>query len=298
MNKRVTKLIIFLLVLISTDKIGGLMMKHFYNTSNSVDIAKIRYSMDSTTQDILIFGSSRAQHHYIPDSISKYTKLSVYNCGIGGQGIGFSYIQIHETLKRYKPKLIILDLAPNILLDPLTDQKLKVLLPYHKRDEIIGNELTKESLIEKSKFLSEIYPYNGTAFSIVSSYIYYRPDNASGYISIQGKIDTLLLSQNTEILKKDIEIPIKQINYLERIIKECKDKRIKLLFSISPMFRPNSIDIQIINQLKSLASLNSISMSDFSKDVEFFNHQDLFKDNLHLNKNGAAKYSINIIRNL
>ena len=121
MHSKISRILIFLLIVIIADRLIGFSLQKLYQNSNDLGIAKIRYTIDSTWQDVLIFGSSRAQHHYIPDTITSLTGLSTYNCGIGGQGLAFSFIQIHETLKRYKPKLIVLDLSPNIILDPLSE---------------------------------------------------------------------------------------------------------------------------------------------------------------------------------
>lgn len=131
MKKQILYSLIFLLFTFAADRIIGISLQALFSETRHRESAKIRYTLDSTYQDILIFGSSRAQQHYIPDTIFKNTGFSVYNCGIGGQGIPFSYIQIHETLKRYSPKIIILDIWPNLMRIKVFDNKINVTNQFH-----------------------------------------------------------------------------------------------------------------------------------------------------------------------
>lgn len=294
MNKRLVRLLIFLFVLFAADRIVGLALKSLYSNSNAPDIAKIRYTLNFTNQNILIFGSSRAQHHYIPDTIVKYTQHSVYNCGIGGQGLAFSYIQIHETLKRYTPKLIILDLSPNILFDSFSEQKLNILSPYHSNDSIISNILMKGSLIEKLKFTSGIYSYNGTIFNILYAYLHYRPNTRKGYIPLFGTIDPTKFIEEKYTDEQRFKLPKKQIYYLNKIIDICKTQKVKLFFVVSPIYKPSEEEKQMIDQLTNLSQKDTIEIIDYSIDINFINKRELFKDNLHLN-NVGAKFSPDLL---
>jgi len=279
------------LLIFATDQLIGLSLEKLYDTSKYQEIAKIRYTIDSTKEDILIFGSSRAQHHYIPDTITKYTGMSAYNCGVGGQGLAFSYIQIHETLKRYKPKLIILDLSPNILFDPLSDQKLKVLLPYYNKDSVIENILTNGSLFEKFKFSFRIYPYNGTAFNIMRAYLHYNQDLYKGYIPLQGIIDTNAIKEARYTHDQLLNFPNKQNAFINRIINECKQNNVGLIFVVSPIYATGKDEKKIIDNIKKLSACHSIEFENFSDDLEFKENRTFFKDSHHLNAKGASYFS-------
>ena len=49
------------------------------------------YICDKSVDDILIFGSSRAVHHYNSSMIEDSLGMSCYNCGDDGNGIILSY---------------------------------------------------------------------------------------------------------------------------------------------------------------------------------------------------------------
>ena len=46
---------------------------------------------DEVDANILIFGSSRAAHHYVPSILSDSLDMSCYNCGLDGNGIIYGY---------------------------------------------------------------------------------------------------------------------------------------------------------------------------------------------------------------
>lgn len=46
---------------------------------------------DEVDANILIFGSSRAAHHYVPSILSDSLGMSCYNCGLDGNGIIYGY---------------------------------------------------------------------------------------------------------------------------------------------------------------------------------------------------------------
>jgi hypothetical protein len=223
--------------------------------------------------------------------------MCTYNCGIDGQGLAFSYIQIYETLKRYHPKLVILDLSPNIFFDPGSMQKLNVLLPYKQKDVVIKNLLTNGSMLENAKFLSKIYPYNGTAYSLISAFIHsFEPDNKNGYVPISGTIDTSKLKLKETIYANDnqFELAKRQIFFLFKIIEECNNNHIKLMLIVSPIFQVSENDKEFIKKLNHLCSGDSslVQFEDYSNDIDFRYRKNLFQDNLHLNDNGAKQFSM------
>ena len=292
MKKYIIRTLIFFVALFLSDLIFGIVLKTAYDNSKSNEISKLRISIESTSQDVLFFGSSTCESHYIPNIITKYTGLSAYNCGFMAQGLSFSYIQIHETLKRYSPKLIMVDVSPYITYDLYSNEKVRTLLPFNSKDTVIKNILTNGLLIERIKLLSKVYPYNGFFFNPISIFRGESVDSEKGYVPINGAVDTVSLksvvypplAQRNESFKK-------RIVYLQRIISECKAKKVQLVVVTSPIFKLGDIEREIINKIRIEAEQESIIFFDFSEDKQFYNKIDLFKDRLHLNNIGAHIYS-------
>lgn len=288
MRIKIFQFFAFVLIIISLDLILGKVLKKIYFKKPSYTNAKIAYTIDSASQAILIYGSSRAQHHYIPDTITKYTKLSCYNCGIGGQGLVFSYIQVSEMLKRHRPKVIILDISPNILLDSNSIEKLRILMPYYERGDQIQNIFNSLSYFERFKYYSFIYPYNGSILSIISSFVYHKKELNKGFIPLLGKLNQKSISVNDTRCAKINNI---QLNYLDSIQKICKDGNVTLIFMVSPIYKKTYSDSTILSQIGNISKNYKNYFLDYSSDSLFYRNSNLFKDNLHLNVDGAALYS-------
>jgi hypothetical protein len=288
LNFKIFKIIPFLIFLLLSDRFIGIILEKLYNKSNDINISKIRYTLNETHEDILIFGSSRAQHHYIPDTISKITGHNSYNCGLGGQGIAFSFIQISETLTRYKPLRIIFDVSPNILLDKKSDQKLNILTPYYQDNTLIQNILNRSSSFEKLKCTSFIYPYNGLLYDLLTGLVYTPEVSVKGYIPIYGTIDTNKIAYEDHGIIQDI--PSDQMEYLQKIINICQSHKAELWILVSPIYKETKEDSKIIQDLRDFLLQQHVHFLDFSQNPDFSNYI-LFKDNLHLNYDGAIKYS-------
>jgi len=289
MKKIILQLAVFILIVISCDFIIGKSLKKLYFNSSSPEIANYRYTIESASQAILIYGSSRAQSHYIPDTITKFTGLNCYNCGISGQGMGFTYIQISEMLKRHQPKLILLDLTPSLILDESANERLNVLNPYYEKDTIIQNAIIAGSAFNKLKFYSYIYPYNGMILTLLKNcFISLKRDSNKGYVPLLGRIDTSMIKIGNF---SNSEIPERQLSYLKSIIKICHLKNATLKILISPIYAKNNVDNIILKQIKKLADSNDIDFFDYSSDNSYFAESNLFRDRLHLNSTGAALYS-------
>jgi hypothetical protein len=289
LTSKVLKFILFVLFIILADKFIGGILEAVYKSSDDLIISKIRYTLNKTYEDILIFGSSRAQHHYVSDTISKVTGRSVYNCGIGGQGLTFSFIQISETLRRYNPQAIILDVSPNIRFAKDSDPRLKILGPYYHDKALIRRILAENGPeFERLKYASSIYPYNGMLYDLLLGLVYSSDVGSKGYIPIYGTLDTNFIP--VESSGNNHEVPSKQMDVLQEITSLCKQHRVDFWIIVSPVYKITKEDLKIIQDLEIFTKQQGIHFLDFSQNPDFSDHL-LFKDNLHLNSRGAIKYS-------
>lgn len=286
------KTLIFILIVLFTDQICGLGLEKLFFSTKDSNLTKLKYTIDSTKQDILILGSSRALHHYVPRIIQKKTGLSVYNCGFGGQGLQFSYIQLFESIKRHIPRYVIVDISPNILLDSESEQKLKILLPFYKRDSLIFQSFTKNKPIEGLKFISSIYPYNSLISIMVRGAVKSRKDTLNGYNPLTGNIDTIHIYSKVNYQFKKTKIPDEKFIYLDKIITLCNKNRIKSMIVVSPVYKTNEYFNDMVNQIKFYQELNlKTDLLNFSNNLPIINRDNYFYDNLHLNDNGATVFS-------
>ncbi len=107
-------LVVCLMVFIFDRAVGGI-IKHFYFKQVAGLYNRTTYAIDSTTADILVFGSSRANHHYVPEVFEDSLKMSFYNTGRDGNFLLYNTAIFKAIIKRHKPKIVILDFNPGDL---------------------------------------------------------------------------------------------------------------------------------------------------------------------------------------
>lgn len=61
--------------------------------------------------EILIMGSSRAHHHYVPSIFEDSLGYDCYNAGYDGNGVILAYPLLENMLNRYKPRLVIFEVS-------------------------------------------------------------------------------------------------------------------------------------------------------------------------------------------
>jgi len=278
---------LFVGIIIFVDLIGGQILKtHFESISFGI-YGKINNSLKSETE-ILVLGSSRAMHHYNPDIISKATGFSCYNSGLGGYGLFYNYPVLNERVKKKLPKIVILDLSPNVIIDDKSYMKLNTLLPYYKNYTSFKEILHLDSKFSNLELVSNLYIYNSVIYDFLRS-VFENDDNKnSGFVPLDSHMDSLNF---TPVYLDNKHFDTNKITYLHKIINLCEEKNIKLIGVISPTYRKFDINNKIINELRDIFESKSLKFYDYSNFSKVYNKQEYFKDQLHLNSKGAEIFS-------
>ena len=112
MRKFIIRLLAFLLLMFVVDRGVGLGMKYMQEHAKGGYVGHHNKIINHSDEDILIFGSSRAIHHYNPQIIKDSLAMSCYNCGQDGNGIILFYGWWQLMKERHTPKLVIYDINP------------------------------------------------------------------------------------------------------------------------------------------------------------------------------------------
>lgn len=81
------KLVVLFTIVFILDYSIGNVLRYFYFKQESGLQYRTTYSIEKTRADVLIFGSSRANHHYNPIVFENRLKQSYYNVGRDGNFI-------------------------------------------------------------------------------------------------------------------------------------------------------------------------------------------------------------------
>lgn len=304
------RLAIFIVLLVVLDRIIAFGMKKLYFSQKKGLFAQMTYALDSTNQEVLIFGSSRAIRQYSPDIISKGLNKTCYNVGKDAQMIPY-YQALQEVIfQRYKPETVILDINPwELKVGPEKYDKLSVLLPYCAEHPELLKYIGEGGDWNGLEKLSKTYLYNSTLLISVSNLIFEKDlaKDANGYSPLLKTMDRAREDINRELTKKEAarispeksnKIDQKALNYYITFLNTCAKYNIKTYVVISPVYYYGSGDLRK-TKLKEIAEkYKNVKFLDFAMDKNFLNQDKKFADAFHLNKQGAEDFSRELLKYL
>lgn len=252
------------------------------------------YVCKEMKDDIVIMGSSRASHHYVPTIITDSLGLSCFNAGQDGNGIILQYGRWKMISERYTPKVIIYDVNPGFDIG-LNDNMayLDRLKPFCN-DKYVEEYIYTLFHIERLKLFSHMYRYNYKFIEIVSDCVKKDVVNLRGYIPLKGEIRKEMIDAPRPIKSPAIDEDSVKIYYLEQFAKECQEKGTNLIFIASPAFRGGLYNEDTFEAVVNIANKYNFSFL-YYYDSKYSEEPCLFKDSYHLNDNGAVLFTNEII---
>lgn len=298
-RKLVFKLLLFLAFMIIIDKAYGLITHKLFELNvGSHIVPHIINEAIKEKPEVLVVGTSRANHHYVPEIIEKKTGLSVYNAGIDGTTSCFTRNALKIIIGNHKPKVIVFDLSYGLNFTTTKDlygahNSLSILKQYvqHFPNEVLN-------YAKGEKYLQEIYfyKYNSLLSAMLNAYVKKEEKVVkSGYRPLFG-FDNLLekpqkSNSNTDLYNLEL------YDALIEVIDLCKDTDILLIFSTSPSYSFNeyTIPLKFRNMLieKNISYLNYpiVKYEDLADKI-------YFKDAGHLNNDGATLFTNIFVKDL
>lgn len=288
MRKLTVSLLFVLGGVFVVDRLGGKAMWWVNQHTHDVSGPKIKYLVEGVHEDVVLMGTSRCDVHYVPAIIRDTLGMSVYNGGINASdNIYAHYIMLNHILARHTPKVICLEIMPNDFAeqnDPF--QTITFFAPYLGRNEKADSVFRLAGKYWQYK-ISHLYRFNAKATSNIAGLFVNRHANGdNGYIPIPQPAQTPTVLKHAGKLRKTDQT---KIEYLQRFISLCKEHRIRLVFTISPMYL--KVDADYYNVIKTLARENDIPVIDYHTQGLFHDHPEYFKDSAHLWDKGARIYS-------
>ncbi|RNI37496.1 hypothetical protein EFY79_08870 [Hanamia caeni] len=262
-------------------------MKYYYFKIKSGTLSDITFAIDSTKAETLVFGSSHANHDYVPDVFRNRLHTSFYNCGSDATGLVYEAALLNAITARYKPKRILLDILPyEFSLDE--SDRLSKLLPY-KDNPRIYPYLAQISPYEHIKLLSQSYPFNSLVTSVIIRNLRNNKQEASpaGYSPLTGTIDY----PDTSVLQEKSKIIYKKVAIFDNLLKRLDQLEIPVYVIISPLYiRSAQTESEKITS-KFCERYKNIHFVSFINDPKYLQNDEWFKDFGHLNNDGATKFS-------
>lgn len=239
--------------------------------------------------DILILGSSRATHHYVPQIFEDSLEMTCYNCGYDALGILCMYTRYQMMLHRHTPRLVIYDILPDNDIYGDAADHLKYIGDMKRFADlpIVARTITAISPVEKYKLCSQLYRYNTSIFQILGDYIHKPQPIDRGYRPLQGTMDWTPAPYHS--FYDNASPDTMKIAFLHRLIISARRHNIRLVFAASPWYGADTSNdyCEIIR----LCREEHVPFLNFYTDRRFVRHKAYFKDSAHLNEKGARKYT-------
>jgi len=286
---------LFFLALIIVDKALGMAFAYMGKHSKGGYVGHHVYVTDKTNEDILIFGSSRAIHHYNPQIITDSLGMTCYNCGQDGNGIVLFYGVWQMIKERYQPKMIIYDISSTFdLYEVESNQKYLGWLRADYDRQAIKDLFLEIDPTEKYKMTSMLYRYNSKFMQNLTDYIHpIFSIEGNGYLPLEGEMDTMKVrkKEGVHIIPSLDSI---KIGFLNKFIDDVKWS--KICFVASPSWY--GMDEETLKPIIDICHKKHIPFIDFSNNLKYIHNNKYFSDGSHLNAVGADEFTKDLINKL
>lgn len=216
-------------------------MKYLQDNAKGGYVGHHNYILNQSNEDMLIFGSSRAIHHYNPQIIEDSLGMSCYNCGQDGNGIVLFYGWWQLMKDRHLPKLIIYDVNPDF--DLFAGDNIKYLgwLRSEYDNDNVKPIFEDIDPTEKYKMQSMMYRYNSKFLQNMIDFVHpIFQINPNGYLPLKGEMDRMKIKETSNEKKGCLYDSLKLV-YMEAFVKEVKEYDIHLIIVASPVWYGKTI---------------------------------------------------------
>lgn len=289
-GKAVTYILFLIFFVFALDYGLGKVYNYFYFTERSKRQDRLIHSAIGTTEEVLIFGSSRAYHHYNPEVIEEVLGLSCFNVGYGGQNIYYHLALLKAAVEREKPKIAILDIMSidfEVTDSRNNKEKLGVLLPFVDESFVYQEAIMLRGETEKIKLISSIYPFNSKQLYLFRNNLSSQRSDTKGFVGLTAEWKKPLEEKRTIIYQPDNE----KFSALDEFVDICKKNDIKLFLFISPYYINYIGKTNYSYFIENIYEKYGLEVNSQINSEKYLSSPQLFSDPVHLNKVGADIYT-------
>ena len=238
MKRFVSNILLFFALIAIIDIISGGMFSYLRANAKGGGEKEFSNLFDKDNHEVLILGSSRAHHHYVPEVIEKHWNVECYNGGYDGNGVILAYPIIRNILERQAPKLLIyevsmgFDIVENIE-DANDTRYIANLKPYY-RNEIASEVIASVSQSENLKLHSALYRHNSTLIPLVIDNFICRSGRKDGYSPLSG---SYISEKQGDCGKgKLFVVDSLKLDYLHKLASLHQEEDLDMIWVVSPQF--------------------------------------------------------------
>ena len=285
MKKFFLKIALFLAVMIAIDLAFGKVCDFLRVHTKGGFTGNVQYICEQCDEDIIMMGSSRMRHHYVPQVFEDSLGMRCYNTGIDGNGIILSYGFLEMILERYTPRLILYDVSSFDMYEDDNTKYLGTLKAYYDRSGI-PDIFQDVDPAERLKMKSRLYRYNSNLLGLAGDYVHPLQQFEKGYWPLQNVMDYEPEKPQTE----DYQVDSLKLRYLKKFITLARSHGATLVFTASPTYWGEQMG-SYYAPVETIFEAEGIPFINYIYDPEICGSKEYWSDATHLNDVGADLYS-------
>lgn len=285
MKKLILRFFIITALLIASDYLVGKVAERWIDQLPDSGIleADIVQSMQHKSADVLILGSSKSKHSFVPSIFSDSLHLTAYNAGYDGHDVIYASLVLESFLERCRPKIVILGIW-NSMLDGSWHSN-----SIHNCKTIYGSNQPyttwvdhNESWATRLKMQSHIYRLNSAMVWMLKSY---RIGNriTDGYSPLYDGVKEMHDTPFEGFTPNDEEVA-----QLMHIIQLCHKHHIRLYITLAP---DHEIDHGMRAWIANFCKKQNVWFHDFTFEPTIYPNPSNFADAGHLSHQGAQIFT-------
>ena len=254
---------------------------------------KTPFTVEKVDADVVVIGSSKASHHYVPQMLEDSLDMTVYNCGQDGCFFLYQNCIINMILDRYTPKMILWDIQPGSFVgeDHSNEyQNIRYLSPYYPANTWAESYINSESPKMRYRMMSRMFAFNSKALNYVFPLVTHSSATENGYIPLAT--EGYLYPEMSKQAEMEGEVNRVYLDLLNETMKRCGENDVELRVCISPEFSQKSaLTVAAEEEIGKVAMSNDVNFTNAHSDECFMQDSTLFKDTSHLNDKGARAFT-------
>lgn len=296
MKKFLQNLVLFSLPLL----LYCIAVEYYCHTSTTFIIKKNYLENNKDKIQTLFFGSSHFQNGINP----QYIRQNAANISFGGQPMSIDYLLLEKYCSEMKNlKTVFFEISPHRFYHDLNSKEWNghiYTIAYEiKYKNDIFSMKNYSYIISDFKYFSTIFFDNFSSSSIkpkLNKYGFIMNDFNDRFSKL--KYDSIKINKTFKNSTKYLNQNNVKLNtiFLNKFVKLCKEKNIKIIFVSSPFYQTyvKSIPLHAKKQVNAIVNdisiHNKIPFYDYSTSKEFRLKD--FKNDNHLNPDGAKKFTM------
>jgi hypothetical protein len=257
--------------------------------------------------DVLVLGSSRARHHLSPEVLQQELSLSVFNAGANGHDLLYA-VMLFDLWRRSHsaPTAVLLHVDPKsfVRFEPELERA-SAFAPYLEDSEIVREVLSLRGPFQSLKQLSAAYRFNGKVLPIFRN-AFVRADESAGFHGLPGSLDPAQVPDPPERNSRQMETEpfwSPKILHLEKLVLHCASSGTRVFLVHSARYRRDARSHAAwVRRVRDLAAnypnVEFVEVSEVSHPELFAGRPELFRDESHMNRQGAEIFSRVLARTL